>query len=51
MLQAAGFDDKEEQKAYERERNACANGIMLLEILLAQDAVFEELDDGQRLEV
>ena len=51
MLQAVVFDDKEEQAAYEKERSACANGIMLLEILLAQDAVFEKLDDGQRLAV
>lgn len=51
MLPAQSFDDKEEQAAYERERNACANGIMLLETMLAQDVVFEELDDGQRRQV
>lgn len=51
MLPMHSFDDKEEQTAYDKERNACANGIMLLEIMLAQDAVFEELSDGQRRQV
>lgn len=51
MLPAQSFDDKEEQTAYDKERNAGANGIMLLETMLAQDTVFEELDDGQRRQV
>lgn len=51
MLSARSFDDKEEQAAYEKERSACANGVMLLEIMLAQDAVFENLEDGQRRQV
>lgn len=51
MLPAQSFADKEEQTAYDKERNAGANGIMLLEVMLAQDVVFEELDDGQRRQV
>lgn len=51
MLPERSFDDKEEQAAYNRERSADANGIMLLEIMLAQDTVFEGLDDEQRRQV
>lgn len=51
MLPAQSFADKEEQAAYDKERNASANGIMLLEVMLAQDVVFEELDDVQRRQV